>query len=498
MKEETKKNLIKNSFWNFIMSLFNRVGALIFTVILARFLLPENYGIYSLVISISMIFYSLADLGINQTLIRYISNSSGNNKDKIPIYYKFLLRYKIYFSVLSSLFLLILSYPLAFYFFKNPLLFLPLAISSIYVLIFSFDNFYLNLIFSLEGMPFLGLREFLSQIIKIILALFVFYFTVTSNHIAGLFISLIISSLVVIPLSLIYVNKNFPILNKKSFEKINAYKINKFLFYMTLISLSTVFIAYIDSIILGFFLDPKWVGFYRASLSLIIGITGILGFINTLLLSFFSKINKNKKVIFNRIFNYLCLITIPATFGILALGNYFIIFLFDYSFLQSSLSLYFLSPLIFLMTVSSIFQTFFSAKERPQISVRLILITSILNIILNLLLIKLFINISPIWATAGASIANVITWITYLILSIYYLNSNFRIKIDYKPIIKIIIASFFMFVILKFFLIYVKTLNLLLGILGVFVGVIIYFMILFLIKGIKKEDFQLFYLLFKK
>ena len=68
-----KKNLLKNASWGFASSLANRAGGLIFTIILARFLLPEKFGIYSIVLSVSMLFFTFADLGVNSTFVRYIS-----------------------------------------------------------------------------------------------------------------------------------------------------------------------------------------------------------------------------------------------------------------------------------------------------------------------------------------------------------------------------------------------------------------------------------------
>ena len=66
VKTETiKQEVIKNSIWNFFMSLIIKTGGLIFTILLARFLFPEKFGIYSLAMSIVMIFLTFADMGIN-------------------------------------------------------------------------------------------------------------------------------------------------------------------------------------------------------------------------------------------------------------------------------------------------------------------------------------------------------------------------------------------------------------------------------------------------
>jgi len=59
-----------SSFWNFIMILFSRLGGLIFVVIIARYLMPESFGIYNLALSVSLIFLYFIDSGINQSLLK--------------------------------------------------------------------------------------------------------------------------------------------------------------------------------------------------------------------------------------------------------------------------------------------------------------------------------------------------------------------------------------------------------------------------------------------
>jgi len=79
-KERLRQRVLKDSFWNISSNFLGKVGALIFTIILARFLLPEGFGIYSLAISIALIFMTFADLGVNQTMLRYVSSEIKENK----------------------------------------------------------------------------------------------------------------------------------------------------------------------------------------------------------------------------------------------------------------------------------------------------------------------------------------------------------------------------------------------------------------------------------
>ena len=64
-----KGTIFANSLWNVMASLIGRAGALVFTIIIARALLPETFGIYSLALSIAVFCLTFTDLGINQALI---------------------------------------------------------------------------------------------------------------------------------------------------------------------------------------------------------------------------------------------------------------------------------------------------------------------------------------------------------------------------------------------------------------------------------------------
>ena len=68
---------IKNSSYSLAAGLIYKFGGLIFTILIARLLLPELFGIYALVLSIVTIFMTFTNLGVDETSLRYISDASG-------------------------------------------------------------------------------------------------------------------------------------------------------------------------------------------------------------------------------------------------------------------------------------------------------------------------------------------------------------------------------------------------------------------------------------
>ena len=72
---------IKNSIYQFSTTLLAKIGAFFFTIIMARLLLPELFGLYSLALSTILFFVTFSDLGIGEALLRFVSKYLGKNKD---------------------------------------------------------------------------------------------------------------------------------------------------------------------------------------------------------------------------------------------------------------------------------------------------------------------------------------------------------------------------------------------------------------------------------
>ncbi len=484
---DLKEKTLKNSFWNLLATLSNRLGGLVFTIILARFLLPETFGVYSIIISIAMVFFTFADLGVNGALVRYVSYALAHEKRKIPSYYRYLLKLKLCFALIASALLIALSYPIAFNLYKNPQLFQPLLICGIYIFILSFENFYSQIFYAAEKVRYLSIKEFLHQAIRISLAFFVFFFVTASYQIIGIILALILTAMLMIIFGIYYSYKLIPEMYKKPTEKINKKRIRTFLSFLTIASISSIFFSYIDSLMLGLFTPTEFVGFYRVSFSLVFGVIGLASFANLIFLPIFTKLKKEKtNQVLNLAFKYISLISIPAVFGVLILGKYFIKFLYGQSYLPAALSLQFLSFLIFPAVSVGLFLSLFSAEEKPQIFAKLIILATIINIILNFIFIKSFLAISPLWATAGAAIATLISWTFYFISAVITIRKEFNLKIIFKPLLKPLSASLIMAIVIR--LILIKGLNLISGIGTIFVGFFVYSLIMILIeKNIKKE-----------
>ena len=288
-----------------------------------------------------------------------------------------------------------------------------------------------------------------------------------------------------------------PELFKKTNQKINKKRVKRFIGFLVIESIALICFFYIDTIFLGIFLPPEYVGYYKVAFALAIGIATLFSFSPVLLPYFtqFRKTNTNNSI--TKVVYYTLVLTIPSFFGFLILSNYFIRLLFGYSYLQSSIILYSVIPIIFIMPMIKIFSSLFEAKEKPQYYIKSVIMIMFLNIILNLILITQLSRISNLYGTIGAGLATTSSLFVYLISLIFITRKKLKIKprIDFaKPVI----ASLIMSLVLALTLSFIKDMNLITGILEVLIGASSYLISMILIKGISREDLRLFKELIRK
>jgi len=489
-KENLTKLALKNSAYQFATTFIAKIGGLIFTIMLARLLLPELFGIYNVVLSIVLIVLTFTDLGVGGTAMRYVSEALGkNNKTKARSYFRYLLKIRGLLLILAITIILLIAKPLAYNFFNKPLVFLPLIFSCLYILMLSLNNFLLVLFKALKDLSKLPLIELTSQIFKISLSLLALLILSSKFQVSGIFVAFTIASCLSFILAIILFGKNRDLIFGKIIQ-IEKPRVLNYLKFMSIASISLVFFGSIDTLMLARFVEAAYIGYYRVGLSLVYAVSGLLAF-SGILLPIFIQINKQRvERAFQKTFRYLIMLTIPATFGLIFVAKYFILAIYGSEYLLSTSSLYILSFLIITLPLVGLYSIIFSAKEKPKFLAKFIVISLIINIVLNYILIKSLVNFSQEYAIIGVGFATVISRVFYLSALAIKAKTQFKIKPKTSPIIKSVIASIVMVIFLVLFN-YCVDINLFLGIVEIIFAVLVYFGVLWLIKGIGKEDLKI-------
>ncbi len=490
-EEPLTHKVIKNSFWNMLTLSIGKFGGLIFSILVARLLLPDKFGIYSLSIAIVLLITTLTNLGTNQTLSRYLSDSLGRNqKKKAASYRHYLSKIKVLFAFFSMIFLFIIAYPLSNYIFNKPALFVPLLLSSLYIVTLSFHNFYETFFFVIGNLKHLAIKEVILQGFKILLIFFAFYFIAPRVSLA-IFV-LILSSIIGIIFLYFSLKKKVDYLFKKTKEEIDKKRVKKFLKNTIFSSVSSTLFGYVDLIILGIFVTSSYIGYYTAAGLIVGGFFGILIFSNLFLPIFTKMKHENLSGAFNKIFRHLCIITIPFVFVILTLGKYFLRAIYGYEYLPAALPMFFLAFLIFEIPITENLKALLFAREKPKIVAKIISISLILNILLDIIIISFFLNISMAWAIAGAAIATIMSRFFLLFSLSIGVKKELGVSYNWTSIIKPILASLVFFAVISFINYQIGDMTLLLGLLELILALTLYLGIMFLTKGINKQDVQVF------
>jgi len=248
---------------------------------------------------------------------------------------------------------------------------------------------------------------------------------------------------------------------------------------------------YLDSIFLSLLAGDKYVGLYQVAFKMIFALQFLpLAFIATLypaMSNYWLNNRQQLTITFERAINYLTIISLPISFGIIALADK-IVLLFKSGFNEAILPLQIsMASLTFIFLIFPV-GSLLNACDKQKQNTIIMGVTLLVSIIMNLALI-------PHFQAVGASITLVFTSLFMFILSIIVAKKiiNFKLSIILKIFFKSLFASLVMF----FAVIYFKN-SINIFILSA-IGGSIYFIILFIIGGFKREDvLSIFQSFFKK
>jgi len=495
---DIKEQLIKNGGWGIVSSFLNRIGGFILTILISRMLMPEDFGRYSIIMTVVLFFITLFELGINQTLIRYISLEINKNKEKATAHFKYLFKVKFILSSCASLILLISSYILSSYLFKDKNLFIPLAILSFYLFFISLTLFFESLFYVKKNVKYISIKELFSIIFRIAFILVIGFFIGSDVKVIWICISLVFFSL----FSFIYVffisKKKYPSLFKPGNYFFNKKHILKFMFFLNLQNVSLLVLSNITLILLGTFLNSEFVGYYNLAWALIVGIISLLFSFSPIFLAAFTKSDENSfQLILKKIFKMFLLLALPIAFGLSFFSKFFILELYGENYLLASIPLSILAfsiPFIFGVNLS--LDCFFAKNKQRNFS-RVLVFFSIISAVLNYFIIKLSSSDSPEHTLIIVSIINLTIWISCFLSALYLLKKELKTQIIAPWILKSLFSCGIMYFVLWISLKIIKDLTLIKGVLLIIFGASIYIISLFLIGGIKKEEIRWIYSLVK-
>jgi O-antigen/teichoic acid export membrane protein len=228
-----------------------------------------------------------------------------------------------------------------------------------------------------------------------------------------------------------------------------------------------------DVVFIGYFMSNADVGIYRVAMQLAsLGVFVALALENVLFPRFSSWNEKgNHEIIatsLSRAFTYSLVLAIPFCVGGWLLADKLLYFLYGEAFTSGTYALLVLLPLFVIYVFQYLQMMTLNALDHPKDSFWITSIIVLVNIILNILLI-------PVIGITGAAIATLISILISAILGHYVLGKYITPKVERKPLLHILMATFVMALVIGGLRLVVPVVNLgyLLGF--VIIGAVVYF-----------------------
>lgn len=403
---------IKNSAYQTATTLTSKIGSLLFTIILARLLMPELFGLYSLALSTIVFAYSFADLGIGTALVRYVAKKR-NVRDAGP-YLFFLKKVRMTASLIVSLVLVCTAYFIANNYYRKPIFF-ALLFGALYILSNSFLNV-ITAVFQAENnfrYPFY--REVFLQITRLIIVPLTIITTLKYSS-ETLIASIIIALSFCYFISSFFLYTNMKKYSKKELPKEEKKEVMRFTLPLTFTVLSGIFFGYIDMIMLGRFVSPEYIAYYQAALALLGSGMAVLSFSGALL-PIFSRLNSKKlESGLKKSVKMSFLLSILALIVAILIADIAVKLIYGAQYIQAGMIIKVISLIIIFDPLISIYSSYYISIGRNKFVAKTVVFATVLNIVLNYTLINLFLRQSMALAVIGAAIATVISRFTYMII----------------------------------------------------------------------------------
>jgi O-antigen/teichoic acid export membrane protein len=410
-------------------------------VLMGRFLGPELYGQYNLVLVIPTILVLLTDMGMNTGVTKFIASLRAENKEeRIPA----VIRYSLFFRLSIGTILSILSICFASYFaliINRPdfTFYIQLAsLSVIFQVAFTNSN---SAFVGLDKSEYSALNSTIRAVMTTMLqiSLVLFSFSI-SGALIGFVGGFIFSAAIGTILLFKFLKPKKKSLKHSTDE--NRHVLMLLARYGMPVYISVILIGFIplyQQIVLAFFSSDIAIGNFRAAYNFATLLTVISTSITTALLPAFSKLESANSEMISRFFNkankYTSIIIVPTTVFIIIFSKPIVALLYGTTYTSAVLFLSlscsaFLLSIIGSLTLSSVFNGL--GKTRLTMN------TTLINFVLLLILTPL---LARRYDVIGAIIASLIATTIAAIYAMTVAVRHLEIKFSFKSVLRIYMIS---------------------------------------------------------
>jgi O-antigen/teichoic acid export membrane protein len=425
--------------WGLVAStLISAVG----TIIIARLLGADNYGLYTVALSAPNLISTFRDWGINSAMIRYSAQyNSENNQAKIRGIFASGLLFEIILGLLLSVLSFVLSGFLARTF-NRPAIVPLIQIASFYVLAGALMNAATAAYTGMETMHLNSIMLIVHSTAKTALIVTLVLLGLgTLGAVTGFTIATTIAGLTSV-LLMFTIYRSLP---KPTDNKLEIIATTKTLLkYGLPVSIGAIllgFLAQFYSYILAIYVSNNAIiGNYSVALNFVVLITFFAAPVTTMLFPAFSKLDAQKdKELFGNIFQYsvkyASLVVVPITALVMVLAQPGISIIFQDRYGQAPLFLALLSVTYLYTALGNLsVGNLIIGQGYTKFNLKVSILTAIIGFPLSFILISTF-------GVIGLIVTSLIVNLPGLFISLRFIKKRFGVSVDWISSGKILFSS---------------------------------------------------------
>jgi len=461
------QTIFKNMSWLLISQIIASICGFIWTILMARYLGVNDYGIFGFATSLTGILAITVDLGINTHVVRHIATDF----DSAPKYLGNALPLKSIFSLLCIILTLIILILMK----SNELVITVTLLFTIEMIFKSYIGLLNGSFQAFEEGKYQGIGN---TILNILLLIFILIAIFTDLKLIGIAIAYIIANFIALAYEYYVLEKH---ITKPKFELDKQFCKN-----ITLVSvpfaitgfLYTIYYS-IDVVMLTNMVGSYPTGIYNATYKLIAVLNLFYSVYTAVIFPVMSKFYKNDEsmllISFEKSIKYLMMAIIPLAVATVFYSTDVIHLIYGHEYDAASSVLSILIWTVCLLFVSGACNNLLNASHKEVTVTKIYAVAAIFNIVLNFFMI-------PYLSYDGAAITTVLSDVLIVIIQAYVIyrlghRPNKKLYID---VVKIIIGSGVLGIAL-----YLLNINMWLAIP---IGIIIYLAAIYLLKFFDNDD----------
>ncbi len=462
-------NIAKNTSYLTAALILQKIISFTYFALLARNLGAGDLGKYYFAISFTTIFAIFIDLGLVNVLTREVAK----RKEEAGKFLGNVITIKLPLAALSLLAVIVLIKALDYPLITRQLVYL----SSICMILDSFTMTFWGAVRGFHNLKFESIASVVFQLVVMAFGLAMLY--------SGRGLNLIMTALVAASIfnfifSIAVLWKKWRLTIIPRYDRQLAGLIIKIAVPFGLFAVFQRVYTYLDSVLLSIMAGDEQVGFYQIAFKIVFALQFLpLAFTAALypaMSSYWLHNREQLSVSFERAMNYLIIISLPITAGILILADK-IILVFKAGYGEAVLPMQIIICALLFIFINFPVGSLLNACDRQKINTLNMAIVTIVSVIMNIILI-------PRFQAAGAGITVVATNLLMFILGMSRVGGI----IKYRPgkIIKVFFKSLLAAALMGLCILYLKSSINVFAVIAA--GGVIYFFVLFVIGGFRKED----------